>query len=92
MSTMSDDLVSRQAAIDALNKEIIKRRLLDDVNDGMLDEFDTEDILRKLPSVQKERKQGRWIDMDDHVLCSLCDAAHYGVDKNYCPNCGARME
>ena len=52
--TMSD-LISRQAAIDALNKEIIKRRLLGDVNNGMLDEFDTEDILRKLPSAQPER-------------------------------------
>lgn len=51
---MRDDLISRQAAIDVLNKEIIKRRLLDDVNDGMLDEFDTEDILRKLPSAQPE--------------------------------------
>ena len=51
---MKDDAVSRQAAIDALNKEIIKRRLLDDVNDGMLDEFDTEDILRKLSPAQPE--------------------------------------
>ena len=50
------DTIYRQAAIDALNKEIIKRRLLDDVNDGMLDEFDTEDILRKLPSAQPEKR------------------------------------
>jgi hypothetical protein len=48
------DLISREKAIDALYKEIIKRRLLDDVNDGMLDEFDTEDILRKLPSAYPE--------------------------------------
>lgn len=54
-----DDLISRQAAIDALNKEIIKRRLLDDVNDGMLDEFDTETILKKLPSAQPEQKNGK---------------------------------
>lgn len=49
-----EDLISRQAAIEAFNKEIIKRRLLDDVNDGMLDEFDTESILRKLPSAKPE--------------------------------------
>ena len=46
------DTISRSAAIKALNTEIIKRRLLDDVNDGMLDEFDTESILRRLPSAQ----------------------------------------
>lgn len=54
----TSDTISRRAAIDALYKEIIKRRLLDDVNDGMLDEFDTEDILRKLPSAEPAQ---RWI-------------------------------
>lgn len=49
-----DDTISRQAAIKALNTEIIKRRLLDDVNDGMLDEFDTESILKALPPAQPE--------------------------------------
>lgn len=37
------------------------------------------------------RKRGKWIDMDDHVMCSCCGATHYGADKNYCPNCGAYM-
>lgn len=37
-------------------------------------------------------KHGRWIDMDDHVMCSCCGATHYGADKNYCPNCGSRMD
>ena len=44
-----------------------------------------------LPSAQPERKKGRWIDMDDHVMCSCCGATHYGSDKNFCPNCGADM-
>ena len=48
-------------------------------------------IIEELPSAQPERKKGRWIDMDDHVMCSCCGAAHYGVDRNYCPNCGADM-
>jgi len=43
-----------------------------------------------MPTIE-ERKTGRWIDMDDHVMCSCCGATHYGADKNYCPNCGARM-
>ncbi len=43
-----------------------------------------------MPTIE-ERKTGKWIDMDDHVMCSCCGATHYGADKNYCPNCGARM-
>lgn len=65
----SKDTIYRRAAIDALNKEIIKRRLLDDVNDGMLDEFDTEDILRKLPPAQPERIQNNAV--------HLCDSCQY---------------
>lgn len=49
------DLISRREAIDALHKEIIRRRLSEDSNDdGALDEFDTEAILRQLPSMQSE--------------------------------------
>lgn len=43
--------------------------------------FPTADVVK--------RKRGKWIDMDDHVICSCCGATHYGADKNYCPNCGA---
>lgn len=48
-----DDLISRQEAIKELHDEIVRRRISEDTNDdGALDEFDTEDILRKLPSAQ----------------------------------------
>ena len=48
-----DDTISRQAAIDALHDEIVRRRIDEDTNDdGALDEFDTEEILRQLPSAQ----------------------------------------
>ena len=40
-------MIYRQVAIDALYKEIIKRRLLGDDYDGMLDEFATEEVLKK---------------------------------------------
>ena len=50
-----DDLISRQAAINALHDEIVRRRIDEDSNDdGALDEFDTEDILRKWPPAQPE--------------------------------------
>ena len=56
-----NDLISRRKAIDALHKEIMRRRLSDDSNDdGKLDEFDTEAILRQLPSAQPEQSIVEW--------------------------------
>lgn len=76
---MNDDLISRQAAIDAIKKDVM----------GGLN---YERVIKELPSIQPKQKTGRWIDMDDHVMCSCCGATHYGADKNYCPNCGAKMK
>ena len=53
---MKDDVISRNAAIKALHDEIVRRRIDEDTNDdGTLDEFDTEEILRRLPSAQPEQ-------------------------------------
>lgn len=42
---------------------------------------------------------GKWLRADDFIICSQCEAEmnqknSLGVDnfKNYCPNCGARMQ
>ena len=51
------DLIDRQAAITALSNEIVKRRLLDEMYDGCIDEFQTEEILKKLPPAQSEPSQ-----------------------------------
>ena len=78
-----NDLISRQAAIDEI------ARWIGYIYEDMILRIQTG--LKKLPSAQPERKKGRWIDMDDHVMCSCCGATHYGSDKNFCPNCGADM-
>ena len=52
--------------------------------DNIVDFEPTADVVK--------REKGRWIDMDNHVMCSCCGAAHYGVDKNFCPTCGAKMD
>ena len=79
-----NDLISRQAAIDATWFE-------PSYTDPLNVLTEVRDRLKALPSAQPERKKGRWIDMDDHVMCSCCGATHYGSDKNFCPNCGADM-
>ena len=98
------DLISRQAAIDA----VIKR----DANCGI----DSAKVLKALPSAQPKR--GKWIDdaesyykavnekgggvdentpyFVDDTACSECLALFSTIDNctesfNFCPNCGADM-
>ena len=89
---MSDDLISRQAAIDAVR--------IDNLHEGIVAALQS--VLRDLPSSQPERKKGRWINSyfrDVHFLrCSECgayiEATFFANDYDiiFCPNCGARMD
>lgn len=113
---MKDDAISRAAAIDVLSlgKEILSRALddMDVVGTDIekyswglrLIESDIEDI-KELPSVQPERKTGKWIghklsgglESIDEDTCSECGQRFYQIAEtgclwNYCPNCGAKME
>ena len=53
----------------------------------------TEDDVTRLLSLPEMRPvvDARWIDLDDHLMCSGCGASHNEPNKNYCPNCGADM-
>ena len=95
-----DDLISRQAAIDALNGEIsITGRANAEAVRGYVRLV--KDRLERLPSAQPERK-GRWIKLDMHAhlanhKCTACGQECYVPTcmgepmYTYCPNCGARM-
>ena len=98
--TMSD-LISRQEAIDALDKRF----------DNVPMEQTAEILklrkdLRELPSIQSKQKRGKWIYGEDEYgidgyHCDKCgffvpwDYTHkfinYIEDYNFCPNCGADM-
>jgi DNA-directed RNA polymerase subunit RPC12/RpoP len=92
---MNDDLISRQAAIDALYH---------------VDEYNGRSVeaIRNLPSARPERIRGRWIYGEDSIAdcvdgyrCDQCglfvpwDYQHKSIDYikdyNFCPNCGADM-
>ena len=97
----NSDTISRQAAIDALDKRFDKIPM----------EQTTEILkfrkdLRGLPSIQSEQKRGRWIYGEDEYgidgyHCDKCgffvpwDYTHkfinYIEDYNFCPSCGADM-
>ena len=52
---MSKRLIYAEDAIEALHDEIVRRRIDEDTNDdGALDEFDTEAIIKDLPSAQPQ--------------------------------------
>ena len=102
-----DDLIDRQAAIDAL--ETVKSCLVEEEHQ-FLDCLISD--MKKLPSAEPERKKGKWIETDEYhgfndevnhkaIACSVCKVAFngwygYGVEEmiedfRYCPNCGAYM-
>ena len=81
------DLISRQAAIDAL-----ETTSFDDYGDYMR----ARELIEGLPSAEPEQKRGKWTHEDCHAMtykycCSNCNAHHRAM-YNYCPSCGARME
>ena len=98
-----NDSISRQAAIDAVDKRFDSIPM-EQTQEILLLRRD----LRTLPSVQPERKKGKWIygehdvAMCDGYRCDNCgffvpwDYQHKFIDfikdYNYCPSCGAKME
>lgn len=80
-----DDLISRQAAIDALVKAIREDPYYDS-NEAIngLGVCDVRVILNDLPSAERH---GQWIDLQ----CDQCGQVDMSK-PNYCPNCGAKMD
>ena len=91
------DLISRQAAVGAVNKcnvkEVTPAYMLVDKAETMIE-------LMMLPSVEPERKTGEWLVTESiqdgqitwlNYKCSKC-GHHRDRKMNYCEVCGAKME
>lgn len=101
---MSDDLISRQAALYALHLlsiEALKKHRFD--YDALITICSKK--LKDLPSVHPKQKTGRWIYTNTiggmrYYGCTICTNQEKDciADENeiqwynYCPNCGAKME
>ena len=98
-----DDLISRQAAIDALNEYFarigkLKRRGLTKGEKAI--SLDTVGAIKALPSAQPKWKKGFWEWVDDmDYRCSVCQNYVYGClgevlsgHYKFCPYCGCAME
>lgn len=91
----NDDLISRQAARNALlNKgQHSKRYKLGETWE--LNLMEIEETLGELPSVEPERKPGKWLkriyktkELYGWYQCSQCGAI-IGEPANYCSECGS---
>lgn len=95
-----DDLISRQATIEALRGN---EPAYEDGEAYIQWEKDFYSIY-SINGLQSDRKVGKWMFTDaapHRVYCSNCYATlvpnkewlvDYNISTNYCPNCGARMD
>ena len=96
------DLISRQAVLKHIEKIRQKAQMMDDtrrasiIMNGM---YLCEKAVMNQPSVQPERKRGRWLPDNrpggGFWVCSECkfpsEAFAANVLYKFCPNCGADM-
>ena len=79
-----NDLISRQAAIDATWFE-------PSYTDPLNVLTEVRDRLKALPSAQPKKKKGKWIPYSPEGLrykCSECES-RYETPWHFCPNCGS---
>ena len=89
--------MARLIDADALLKSEIRRcGRIPTIGTGYINEKNFESILAESPTVDAvEVVHGRWIQSEPgYRLCSHCmaDVAIYSGHRNYCPNCGAKMD
>jgi len=52
--------------------------------------------IQNAPTIEPERKKGKWIDIGGNLRCSECNIEYPDLypdydETNFCPNCGAKM-
>ena len=97
---MKDDLISRQAAIDALWRLQRALKIIDKSSGADIMIQGIQLALRKierLPPAQPEQKVGKWRHYEGELSCSVCgsvfddDIMDFTGDElpKHCPNCGS---
>ena len=94
---MSDDLISREDT-----KQAIRHKFK-----TLVERCEINEVLNSMPSVQPKEKTGHWTIIGKVLIplfrggyehefqykCSECGFEHaLPIPKNFCPNCGAKME
>ena len=79
LAEVGTDCISRQAAIDALNRECCCGAVIDHC--GLETAMD---IISELPPAEPKRIRGRW-------TCDQCGYMNNIEGINFCPKCGRKM-
>ena len=102
-----NDLISRQAALDALEREqTLDERPITETRWFDLGLRKAQEVLSDLPSAEPERKTGKWLERRvvhstvewQSCKCSVCgryDTRLYTYsfyEPNFCSRCGAEMK
>lgn len=92
---MSDDLIKRSDAIEAMGEEPYVWTDDDEFAQGERSQWiDDVSAIKAVPSA--DRPQGEWKPKNHHTdYCSNCgfeETQWRTVDYNFCPSCGARMK
>lgn len=47
------------------------------------------EVINSQPTIEPERKKGKWIKDGNKWMCDECGELVYDDDQNFCPNCGS---
>lgn len=102
------DLIDRKAMLNHIEKIRQDALMIDNIHESsiiMMGMNLCEKAVMNQPSLQPERKKGKWVGSDSQcgIACSVCgvsvddfccstDYIDMNYQPNFCPNCGARME
>ena len=85
-----DDLIYRQAALDALGEGAMVNYQAAGHDNGLIKAIG---VIKGLPAAQRK---GKWIIVTDsrgrHAECPYCGEWEYHSNQKFCGECGARME
>ena len=97
-----NDLISRKAALGALNGIRSIRTNHDGARGVWINLLDATDGIERVPAVEAETvRRGKWEKRtywigsfgENQMVCSECGKKYgFHAPYNYCPNCGAKME
>ena len=97
MVKVMDELISRQAAIDAWKEDF--KGFVNSLDMQRDDYKGIMGYIDEVPYAQPERKKGKWTEANTHTFgiyeCDVCKGWTYIPNKpseyNFCPRCGADM-
>ena len=95
---MADEYINRTAAIEELENKCHWER--DKECGGDCDACDKAAIWRIPAADVAPVIHARWIREEPNgangfrecLICSECHQPHFGINRNYCPHCGAKMD